>query len=37
LKLFQEWEKGGIKENGGESEFNYDIVDTLNWFKMEIY
>jgi hypothetical protein len=25
LKLFQEWE-GGIKENGGGGEFNYDIL-----------
>jgi hypothetical protein len=26
LKLFQE---GGIKDNGGEDEFNYDIFDIL--------
>jgi hypothetical protein len=29
LKLFQEWWKGRIKENGGEGEFKYDIFDTL--------
>jgi hypothetical protein len=26
LKLFQEWEEGGIKENDGGGEFNYDIL-----------
>jgi hypothetical protein len=25
----QEWEEGGIKENGGESEFKHDIFDVL--------
>jgi hypothetical protein len=28
LKLFQEWRQG-IKENGGEGEFKYDIFDIL--------
>jgi hypothetical protein len=27
LILFQEWEKWGIKENGGEGEFKYGIFD----------
>jgi hypothetical protein len=26
LKLFQEWGRRGIKENGGGGEFNYDIL-----------
>jgi hypothetical protein len=26
LKLFQEWEEGGIKENEGGGEFNYNIL-----------
>jgi hypothetical protein len=26
LKLFQEWGKGGIKENDGEGEFNNNIL-----------
>jgi hypothetical protein len=26
LKLFQEWEKGEIKEKGGGGEFNYDML-----------
>jgi hypothetical protein len=26
LKPFQEWGEGGIKENDGEGEFNYDIL-----------
>jgi hypothetical protein len=25
LKLFQEWGKGGIKENGGWDEFKYTL------------
>jgi hypothetical protein len=29
LKLFQEWEDGGIKKNDGGGEFKYDIFDTL--------
>jgi hypothetical protein len=29
MKLFQEWEEEGIKENGGEGEFKYDIFDIL--------
>jgi hypothetical protein len=29
LKLFQEWEEGGIKENDGRDEFNYDIFREL--------
>jgi hypothetical protein len=29
LKLFQEWEKEGMKENGGGGEFKYDIFDIL--------
>jgi hypothetical protein len=29
LKLFQEWGKREIKENGGGGEFKYDIFDTL--------
>jgi hypothetical protein len=28
LKLFQEWEDEELKENGGRSEFKYDIFDT---------
>jgi hypothetical protein len=26
LKLFLKWRKREIKENGGETEFNYDIL-----------
>jgi hypothetical protein len=26
LKLFQEWVERGIKEDGGRSEFKYDIL-----------
>jgi hypothetical protein len=26
LKLCQEWEKEGIKENDGEGKFNYNIL-----------
>jgi hypothetical protein len=26
VKLFQEWREGGIKENDGGGEFNYDIL-----------
>jgi hypothetical protein len=26
LKLFQEWEEKGIKENGGGGEFKYDNI-----------
>jgi hypothetical protein len=26
LKPFQEWGRGGIKENDGGGEFNYDIL-----------
>jgi hypothetical protein len=26
MKLFQEWEERGIRENSGEGEFNYDIL-----------
>jgi hypothetical protein len=26
LKLFQEWEDGGIKLDNGECEFNYDLL-----------
>jgi hypothetical protein len=26
LKLFQEWREGGIKENYGGDEFNYDLL-----------
>jgi hypothetical protein len=29
LKLFQEWGKGRIKENGGGGEFKYDIFYEL--------
>jgi hypothetical protein len=29
LKLFQEWGKEEIKENGGGGEFKYDIFDKL--------
>jgi hypothetical protein len=29
LKPFQEWEGGEIKENDGEDEFNYDILEEL--------
>jgi hypothetical protein len=29
FKLFQEWGSGGIKENDGEGEFNYDILQVL--------
>jgi hypothetical protein len=29
LKLFQEWEEGGINENDGGSEFKYGIFDIL--------
>jgi hypothetical protein len=29
MKLFQEWGKGGIKENNGRGEFKYDLFDTL--------
>jgi hypothetical protein len=32
LKLFQQWGKWGIKENGGEGEFNYGIFDTVRTF-----
>jgi hypothetical protein len=27
LKLFQEWEEGGMMEIGGGGEFKYDIID----------
>jgi hypothetical protein len=29
LKLFQEWGKREIKENGGGGEYKYNIFDTL--------
>jgi hypothetical protein len=29
LKLFQDWEKRRIKENGGGGEFTYDIFDIV--------
>jgi hypothetical protein len=29
LKLFQEWGKGGIKENDGRGKLKYDIVDIV--------
>jgi hypothetical protein len=29
LKLFQDWRGGGIKENDGGGEFNYDILYEL--------
>jgi hypothetical protein len=29
LKLFQEWEKEKIKENGGEGKLKFDIFDIL--------
>jgi hypothetical protein len=29
LKLFQEWEKGEIKDNDGGDKFKYDIFDIL--------
>jgi hypothetical protein len=29
LKLFQEQREGGIKENDGEGEFNYEILQEL--------
>jgi hypothetical protein len=29
LRLLQEWGKGGIKENDGGGEFNYDILQEL--------
>jgi hypothetical protein len=29
LKLFQEWEKEGIKESGGGGESKYVMFDTL--------
>jgi hypothetical protein len=28
-KLFQEWGERGMKENGGGSEFKYNIFDVL--------
>jgi hypothetical protein len=29
LKLFQKWEKWGIKENNEEGDFNYDIFNII--------
>jgi hypothetical protein len=29
LKLFFKWREGRLKENGGGSEFKYDIFDIL--------
>jgi hypothetical protein len=32
LKLFQDWVKKGIEENGRGGEFNYDIFDIVRTF-----
>jgi hypothetical protein len=38
LKLFQEWGKQGeIKENDGEGEFKYDIVDVRTFVNVTMY
>jgi hypothetical protein len=29
LKLFQKWGERGIKENGGGTELNYDVLDIV--------
>jgi hypothetical protein len=37
LKLSLEWGKGGIQENGGGSEFKYDIFNIRTFVNATVY